>query len=95
MHNARPHVQEHELDPPVGHLEIERLSTIFLSSLFGGEDARFEGQHNRLARNPTVVEDRSSILGARSRSRSNLTVAYDVAPKAQMTQEETLATSIF
>jgi hypothetical protein len=52
-------------------------------------------EHNPLARTPTIEEGLSSILGARSRSRSNLTVAYDVGPKAQMTQEETLATSIF
>ena len=42
MHNGRPHVQEHELDPPVSQLEIERLSTIFLGSLFGGEGAGSE-----------------------------------------------------
>lgn len=40
-------MHEHELDPPVSQLEIERLSTIFLGSLFGDEDARFGGMSLR------------------------------------------------
>ena len=86
MHNGRPHVQKHELDPPVSQLEIGRISTTSPGSLLPGEDARFGAQHNPARAEPNHPS---------GRSRSRLTVAYDVAPKAEMTQEETLATSIF